>query len=78
MATYLYTLAFKHASISTLMPFEHTNLVFAIIIGYIIFAETIAPTTVLGATLIVALNLKYYYAQINVQPKSKENTLVDH
>ncbi len=45
--------AYQHAPASFLAPTEYTSLVWAAILGWIIFAEPLSPWTVGGAALII-------------------------
>ena len=57
LATWLMVEAYKRAEASALAPYTYARLIFAAALGYWLFADTIAPTTVTGALLIVASNL---------------------
>jgi drug/metabolite transporter (DMT)-like permease len=44
--------AFVHASLTTLMPFEFSQLIFAAVFSYIIFGDIVTINTVLGGVII--------------------------
>ena len=46
--------AFAKAEAARLAPLEYTGLIWAVVLGYLFFAEIPTPTTLLGAGLIVA------------------------
>ena len=54
--------AYRHAPPSALAPFNYARLVFAAVLGYLVFGERIAATTLIGATLIAggALGLLWF------------------
>lgn len=49
--------AYRRAAPSALAPYSYVRLVFAAVLGIWLFADTILPTTLVGAVLIVASNL---------------------
>lgn len=49
--------AYRLAAPSGLAPYTYSRLIFAAVLGYWLFADVIAGTTVMGALLIVASNL---------------------
>jgi len=51
------TAAFRYGEASLLAPFDYTLLIFAAAIGYFIWGETLAWTTVLGVAVIVGSGL---------------------
>ena len=54
IAYYCLTLAMRTGEISVVTPFRYTRLVFALIIGFLIFGERPDVMTLLGSTIIVA------------------------
>ncbi len=48
------TLSYKHAEASLLAPFDYVSMIFAVVIGYFIFAEVPTVWTISGACLIVS------------------------
>jgi drug/metabolite transporter (DMT)-like permease len=53
LGQYLFTLAFRVAEASALAPLEFTRLLIAIVLGYFIFSEIPAPSTMLGAMIVM-------------------------
>lgn len=51
---YLFTLAFKHAPVSTLMPYNYTQIGFAILGGWLVFGQAPDAQSWLGMALIAA------------------------
>lgn len=49
--------AFKHADITTIMPFDFSGMVFTTIIAYYLFGETLDTRTALGAFIIMASSI---------------------
>lgn len=54
---YLMIRAYEVAEASALQPFVYTQLVWAAIIGVVVFAETLRPNVVIGALLVVAAGI---------------------
>jgi drug/metabolite transporter (DMT)-like permease len=54
---WMMVVAYKHAQPSAVAPFTYVRLVFAAAVGVWVFGDTILPTTLIGALLIVASNL---------------------
>lgn len=57
LGAWLMVAAYRNAEPSAMAPYIYVRLVFAAVVGYVVFADTIAWTTVAGAALIVASNL---------------------
>lgn len=53
IAQILLTSSFRFGAASMLAPFDYASLIFAALIGYVIFAELPASATVVGASLVV-------------------------
>ena len=53
----LHTTAYRYADASVIAPFEYASIVFAIAIGYFVFAEVPAATTIWGTAIIVAAGI---------------------
>lgn len=51
------TTAYRHAEASTIAPFDYSSMIFALVFGYLFFAELPSLQTVLGAALVVAAGL---------------------
>jgi len=54
---YIFTLAFAHADVSVLAPFEYTALVWATIIGYVVWSDFPATEVWIGAAIIIGCGL---------------------
>ncbi len=50
----LLTESYRHADASTIAPFEYTSMVFAIAVGYLLFAEKPTGQTLIGAAIVAA------------------------
>jgi drug/metabolite transporter (DMT)-like permease len=53
----LMTASFRHAETAVIAPFDYTSMIFALIIGYVIFAEVPTAIMLAGAALVVAAGL---------------------
>lgn len=49
--------AYRRAEASALAPYSYARLIFAAVLGYKLFADRIASTTIVGVLLIVGSNL---------------------
>lgn len=50
----LMTSAYRHADASVIAPFEYASIVVALILGYTVFGEVPAATTLIGAVVVIA------------------------
>jgi drug/metabolite transporter (DMT)-like permease len=57
IAHFIFTLAFARADVSVLAPFEYTALVWATIIGYVIWLDFPSPRVWTGAVIIIGCGL---------------------
>jgi drug/metabolite transporter (DMT)-like permease len=57
VAHYVFTLAFARAEVSALAPFEYTALVWATLIGYLVWRDIPSLQVWLGAAIIIACGL---------------------
>lgn len=57
LAHLLVIIAYYHAPASVNAPLEYTSLVWAALIGWVVFREDVAPTTWIGAAVIVGAGL---------------------
>jgi len=57
LGTWLMVSAYRHAEPSALAPYIYVRLIFAAALGYWVFADAVAWSTIAGALLIVASNL---------------------
>lgn len=53
----LLTESYRHAETGVIAPFEYVSMIFALILGYFVFAEVPTPSMLAGATLIVLAGL---------------------
>jgi drug/metabolite transporter (DMT)-like permease len=53
----LLTESYRHAEAGVIAPFEYVSMLFALILGYLIFEEVPTPSMLAGAALIVAAGL---------------------
>ena len=53
-AHYFMTQAFRHADTTAVMPYDYARLIWASLLGFILFAEVPSGTTVLGGVVIAA------------------------
>ena len=51
------TMSYKHADVGTLAPFTYTSMIWALIIGYFVFAEVPTVPMLLGAALVIAAGI---------------------
>jgi drug/metabolite transporter (DMT)-like permease len=64
--------AYRRAEASALAPYMYARLVFAALLGYVIFGERVAQTTVIGAALIVGSTLGlWWFNRRRMQPRSR-------
>jgi drug/metabolite transporter (DMT)-like permease len=63
IGNFLVTEGYRAAEVSSLAPYPYLKLVYAIVIGYVFFAETPAATTWIGAAVIVAATLAITLAE---------------
>lgn len=52
-------IAYRHAETSELAPYGYARLVFAAVLGYLVFGDVVAGTTWVGALLVVGSNLVF-------------------
>ncbi len=50
----LLTSAYRHAEAGLVAPFDYASMLLAVVIGYLVFAEVPAGTTLLGAAIVIA------------------------
>jgi drug/metabolite transporter (DMT)-like permease len=63
LAFVLMNAAFRHANAAVLVPFDYTGLVWASLAGFVIWSEVPAPSTWLGAAIIIASGLFILYRE---------------
>lgn len=59
----LLTSSLRYASVSAVVPFDYTQLLWAVLLGWLLFADRPPATTWLGATVIVASGLYTLYRE---------------
>ena len=57
VAQILLTESYRHAEASVLAPFEYASILLALLIGYIVFAETPTAYTLTGSVIVVAAGI---------------------
>lgn len=55
--------AFRHAPALVVAPFSYSQMLWMVLIGYLVFSDIPAPTTLFGAAVIVASGLYILYRQ---------------
>ena len=60
---YAITAAMRIGDVAVVTPFRYTRLIFALIIGYFVFAETPDQTTLIGAAIIISSGLYTLYRE---------------
>lgn len=53
----LITASYRFAPISVLAPFDYTTLIWAMLLGYLVFGDIPVPLVLVGATLVIAAGL---------------------
>lgn len=62
-AHYLQIEAFRCAEAATIVPFRYSSLIWALTLGYLVWAELPTPTVALGALIIVAAGLYIWHRE---------------
>ena len=57
------TASLRYAPVPAVVPFDYTQLLWAVLLGWLVFADRPAPTTWLGAAIIVASGLYTLYRE---------------
>lgn len=60
---YAIVTAMRSADASAIMPFRYTRLLFSIILGILVFSESLDAMTVLGSTIIIATGLFTFWRE---------------
>lgn len=63
IAQLLLTASLRFAPVPAVVPFDYTQLLWAVLLGWLVFADAPAPTTWLGAAIIVASGLYTLYRE---------------
>jgi drug/metabolite transporter (DMT)-like permease len=59
----LLTQSYRYAEASTIAPFDYVNMVWAIIIGWVVFSEVPVPEVVVGAAIVMAAGVFVIYRE---------------
>ncbi|WP_229597945.1 DMT family transporter [Roseibium aggregatum] len=59
----LLTQSYRFADASTIAPFDYVNMLWAIIVGWVVFNETPLPAVVLGALIVIAAGIFVIYRE---------------
>lgn len=59
----LLTQSYRYADASTIAPFDYVNMLWAIIVGWVIFSETPVPEVVSGALIVIAAGVFVIYRE---------------
>ena len=62
-AEYFMIEAFRHAEVTLVAPFMYTSLVWASLVGFLVFGTVPAPAVIAGAALIIASGLYLFHAE---------------
>lgn len=62
-AHYLQIEAFRCAEAATIVPFRYSSLIWALLLGYLVWSELPSPTVALGAAVIVSAGLYIWYRE---------------
>ena len=62
-AEYFMIEAFRHAEVTLVAPFIYTSLVWASLVGFLVFGTVPAPAVIAGAALIIASGLYLFHAE---------------
>ncbi|HEX8380800.1 MAG TPA: DMT family transporter, partial [Allosphingosinicella sp.] len=63
IAQLLLTASLRFAPVPVVVPFDYTQLLLAVLLGWLIFADEPAPTTWIGAAIIIASGLYTLYRE---------------
>ena len=63
VAQLLLTASLRYASVPVIAPFDYTQLLWAVLLGWLIFADAPPATTWLGATVIILSGLYTLYRE---------------
>jgi len=76
MVLYCILKATDATEISSIAPYKYVELIFSVVIGYVLFKEIIKVSTIVGASLIIPSALLIAYYEINKEKnKLKEDLL---
>jgi drug/metabolite transporter (DMT)-like permease len=70
------TASLRFAPVAVVVPFDYTQLLWAVLLGWLVFAHEPAPTTWLGAAVIVASGLYTLYREHRLGREAVRNSAV--
>ncbi|MFT3687889.1 DMT family transporter [Paenirhodobacter sp.] len=72
----LMTAAYRHADASVVAPFEYASIVVALILGYTVFGQTPAVTTLIGAAVVIAAGVLIIWreGQLGLERRQRKAT----
>jgi drug/metabolite transporter (DMT)-like permease len=53
----LVTQSYRYAEASTIAPFDYVNMIWAIVVGWVVFAEVPVPEVVIGAAIVISAGI---------------------
>jgi len=59
----LLTQSYRYAEASTIAPFDYVNMLWAIIVGWLVFSETPVPEVIIGAVVVIAAGVFVIYRE---------------
>ncbi len=59
----LLTQSYRYADASTIAPFDYANMIWAVILGYVLFAEVPLPEVLIGAAIVIAAGIFVIYRE---------------
>lgn len=59
----LLTQSYRFADASTIAPFDYVNMLWAIIVGFVVFSEVPVPAVVIGALIVIAAGIFVIYRE---------------
>lgn len=70
-AEYFMIEAFRHAEVTLVAPFIYTSLVWASLVGFLVFGTVPAPAVIAGAALVIASGLYLFRVEVAVGAKAR-------
>jgi len=59
----LLTQSYRYADASTIAPFDYANMIWAVVLGYVLFAEVPLPEVLIGAAIVIAAGIFVIYRE---------------
>lgn len=72
----LMTECYRHASVSTIAPFDYTSIIFGILLGYILFGDIPGGQMLLGTVIVAAAGIFIIYREHQLGLQRKEQRRV--